>query len=154
MKILQLAPIWESVPPPAYGGIEVMVSLLTEELVRQGHEVTLFASGDSKTSAKLRSVYPDSLRVVRDTIAEPDQVVWMHDAAALIEARNDYDVIHNHAGELPIVFSSLLSTPMLTTFHGPPSPYINQFWPSYHGFYNSISNDHRRGFPLEGYLGT
>ena len=58
MRIAQVAPLWERVPPPAYGGIELIVSLLTEELVRRGHEVTLFASGDSITTAKLSSVHP------------------------------------------------------------------------------------------------
>ncbi len=154
MKILQLAPVWERVPPPAYGGIEVVVSLLTEELVRQGHEVTLFASGDSVTSATLRSTYPRALRPERDSVPDPDQIVWIHNAAALIEAQDGYDVIHNHAGELPLIFSSLVTTPMLTTFHGPPSSNIEQIWTRYHGFYNSISDSQRRGFPEEGWLGT
>ena len=58
MKIAQLSPLWESVPPQLYGGTERIVSYLTEELVRQGHEVTLFASGDSKTAAQLRQAVP------------------------------------------------------------------------------------------------
>ncbi|MBI4497247.1 MAG: glycosyltransferase family 4 protein [Chloroflexi bacterium] len=154
MRILQLAPIWETVPPPAYGGIELVVSLLTEELVRRGHQVTLFASGDSVTGADLRSGYGRSLRAIRDDVPEPDHLVWLHAAAALVEAKDGYDVIHNHAGELPLLFSSLVRTPMLTTFHGPPSPYLPQIWPYYHGFYNSISDAQQRGYPAEGYLGT
>jgi len=59
MRIAQIAPLFERVTPPAYGGIELVVSLLTEELVRRGHEVTLFASGDSITSATLESVHPE-----------------------------------------------------------------------------------------------
>jgi glycosyltransferase involved in cell wall biosynthesis len=63
MRIAQIAPIWcEPVPPPAYGGIELVVSLLADELVKRGHEVTLFASGDSSTLAKLISVHPQPLR--------------------------------------------------------------------------------------------
>ena len=62
MKIFQLAPVWETVPPPGYGGTEAVISVLTEELVRRGHEVTLCASGDSCTQAKLLSVVPRSLR--------------------------------------------------------------------------------------------
>src|SRR3989304_38722 len=58
MRILQLAPLWEAVPPPAYGGTEAVVSILVEELVRRGHQVTLCASGDSSTDADLFSVYP------------------------------------------------------------------------------------------------
>ena len=62
MRILQIAPLWEDVPPPAYGGTEAVVSLLTETLVAQGHDVTLAASGTSTTSARLLSVYDRSLR--------------------------------------------------------------------------------------------
>ena len=65
MKIAQIAPLWERVPPPAYGGIELVVGLLTDELVARGHEVTLFASGDSITSAKLESIHPQALPQVR-----------------------------------------------------------------------------------------
>jgi glycosyltransferase involved in cell wall biosynthesis len=61
MRIAQVAPLWETVPPVAYGGIELVVALLTEELVRRGHEVTLFASGDSTTSAKLEAVHPHAI---------------------------------------------------------------------------------------------
>jgi glycosyltransferase involved in cell wall biosynthesis len=63
MRIAQVAPLWERVPPPAYGGIELVVSLLTDELVQRGHEVTLFASGDSVTLAKLEAVHPQALRL-------------------------------------------------------------------------------------------
>ncbi|WP_442946801.1 hypothetical protein [Nostoc sp. WHI] len=62
MKIAQVAPLWERVPPPNYGGIELVVSRLTDELVCRGHEVTLFASGDSETLAHLEAVYPRALR--------------------------------------------------------------------------------------------
>src|SRR5439155_4239362 len=62
MRVLQLAPIWETVPPPAYGGTEAVIHVLTEELVRRGIDVTLCASGDSTTSADLVSVFPHSLR--------------------------------------------------------------------------------------------
>ncbi len=65
MRIAQVAPLWERVPPPAYGGIELVVGLLTDELVRRGHEVTLFASGDSISLAKLVSVHPRALRLDR-----------------------------------------------------------------------------------------
>ncbi len=64
MKIAQVAPLYESCPPKLYGGTERVVSYLTEELVRAGHAVTLFASGDSETSAEMRAVCPQSLRLV------------------------------------------------------------------------------------------
>lgn len=63
MRIAQVAPLWERVPPPAYGGTELVVGLLTDELVRRGHDVTLFASGDSITLAKLETVCPKALRL-------------------------------------------------------------------------------------------
>src|SRR5438067_6611580 len=72
MRIAQVSPLYESVPPKAYGGTERVVSYLTEELVRQGHEVTLFASGDSETSAELVAACPRSLRLdpgCRDQLA-------------------------------------------------------------------------------------
>lgn len=68
MRIAQVAPLWESVPPKLYGGTERIVSYLTEELVWQGHEVTLFASGDSTTTAKLVGVCPEALRLSPDLI--------------------------------------------------------------------------------------
>ena len=63
MKIAQVSPLWESVPPKLYGGTERIVSYLTEELVRLGHDVTLFASGDSTSAAKLKAVTPEALRL-------------------------------------------------------------------------------------------
>ena len=63
MKIAQVAPLWESVPPKLYGGTERIVSYITEELVRMGHQVTLFASGDSDTAARLEAVCPQALRL-------------------------------------------------------------------------------------------
>ncbi len=64
LRIAQLAPLFERIPPRLYGGTERIVSYLTEELVRRGHEVTLFASGDSKTAAKLTAICPEALRLV------------------------------------------------------------------------------------------
>jgi hypothetical protein len=63
MKIAQISPLWESVPPRVYGGTERVISYITEELVRQGHNVTLFASGDSQTAAALRAACPHALRL-------------------------------------------------------------------------------------------
>jgi glycosyltransferase involved in cell wall biosynthesis len=78
MRIAQVAPLWECVPPPAYGGIELVVSLLTDELVRRGHDVTLFASGDSTTLAHLESIHPRALRL--DSVR---QGIWhLRDATA------------------------------------------------------------------------
>ena len=82
MRILQLAPLWETVPPPAYGGTEAVVSLLTEELVRMGHDVTLAASGDSVTSATHLATFDRSLRRA-DDLTDRNPYDWAHIGAAL-----------------------------------------------------------------------
>jgi glycosyltransferase involved in cell wall biosynthesis len=98
MRILQLAPLWETVPPPAYGGTEAVVSVLCEELVRRGHDVTLWASGDSRTSAELYSIYHRSLRTASD-LGDPSWYALMHAAYSLKDA-GAYDIVHNHIGEI------------------------------------------------------
>lgn len=138
MRILQLAPLWENVPPPAYGGTEAVVYDLTEGLVAAGHDVTLFASGESRTSANHRSVYPRPLRSEHH-LKEKAPYEYVHAAAALAEAGDHYDVIHNHAGALPIAFSSLIQTPMLSTKHCLIEPDWEFAWRRYTGYYNTIS---------------
>ena len=96
MKIAQIAPLAERVPPPAYGGIELVVSLLTEELVRRGHEVTLFASGDSITSAALESVHPRALRL--DSTVKEYGIYEMLQLSKLYEKSGEFDIIHSHVG--------------------------------------------------------
>jgi len=137
MRILQLAPLWEAVPPPAYGGTESVVSLLTEELVRMGHDVTLAACGESRTSAPLLSVYERSLRSA-DDLADRSPYDWQHTATALKHGR-DYDIIHNHAGELPMAMSALIDTPILTTTHCLTTADNAFVWNHYRGAYNTIS---------------
>ncbi len=142
MRILQLAPLWEAVPPPAYGGTEAVVSLLTEELVAQGHDVTLAASGDSLTSADHLAVYYRSLRRA-DDLHDRNPYDWMHIALSLHHAR-DFDIIHNHAGELAMAMSVLVDVPMLTTLHCLPTPDTQFIWDRYRGAYNTISASQRR----------
>lgn len=137
MRILQLAPLWETVPPPAYGGTEAVVSVLTEELVRRGYDVTLCASGDSTTSAELVSVYHRSLRTATD-LESPQPYDWMHIALSLREGRR-FDIIHNHAGELAMAMSHLVDRPMLTTMHCLITPDTRFVWDRYQGWYNTIS---------------
>jgi glycosyltransferase involved in cell wall biosynthesis len=116
MKIAQVAPLMESVPPKAYGGTERVVSYLTEALVALGHDVTLFASGDSITRAQLVPVVPRSLRLDPH---RPDWLMWhtvMLDQ--VFERADDFDVVHFHVDYLhyPLVRHCL--TPCLTTPHG------------------------------------
>lgn len=145
MRILQVAPLWETVPPAAYGGTEAVVSVLCEELVRRGVSVTLYASGDSRTGARLRSVYPRSLRTAED-LNDPSPYDWMHVALALREA-GGYDLVHNHAGELAMAMSHLVDVPMLTTMHCLITPDTKFVWDRYRGWYNTISCAQRAKMP-------
>src|SRR5579885_2891016 len=95
MKIAQVSPLWESVPPKLYGGTERIVSYLTEELVRQGHEVTLFASGDSTTTAKLRAACPEALRLCTGIFNRDAPLVTLLEMAFGATAA-DFDIIHSH----------------------------------------------------------
>jgi glycosyltransferase involved in cell wall biosynthesis len=119
MKIAQIAPLAERVPPKRYGGTERVVSALTEELVRRGHEVTLFASGDSVTSARLESVYPRALREakLRDIYGTND-LTMLHIGQAY-ELQDEFDVIHDHLAPLSLPTANLASVPVVVTVHGP-----------------------------------
>lgn len=146
MRILQIAPIWETVPPTAYGGTEAVVYALVQELVRQGHEVTLCASGDSRTSATLLSTFPRSLRTAED-LKNKQPYLWHHAALSMREARQ-YDIIHNHAGEEVMALALLVpEVPMLTTMHCLITPDTKIIWDHYLGYYNTISRAQRRLMP-------
>ncbi|AFY74359.1 glycosyltransferase [Synechococcus sp. PCC 7502] len=116
MRIAQVAPLWEQVPPPAYGGTELVVSLLTEELVKRGHDVTLFASGDSITSAKLESVHPRALRL--DTSVKDPNIYDMLNMSRVYEHADQFDIIHSHVGCVALPYSNLVKTPTVHTLHG------------------------------------
>jgi glycosyltransferase involved in cell wall biosynthesis len=146
MKILQIAPLWETVPPPAYGGTEAVVHILVEELVRRGHDVTLCASGDSTTSARLQACYPRSLRGATDLHSKA-VYSWQHSAVALRNA-GEYDIVHNHGGEEVMALSQLVSeVPMLTTMHCLITPDTRFVWDRYEGHYNTISWAQRETMP-------
>ncbi len=116
MRIAQIAPLWECVPPPAYGGIELVVSLLTDELVRRGHEVTLFASGDSTTLAQLESVHPRALRL--DESVKEYGIYEMLQLSQVYERAHEFDIIHSHMGCAALPFTRLVKTPTVHTLHG------------------------------------
>jgi len=145
MRILQLAPLWETVPPPAYGGTEAVVSVLAEELVRRGHEVILAASGDSLTEARLAAVYPRSLRTAPE-LENPSPYEWAHVGHALALARG-VDIVHNHAGEMVMAMAGAINTPMLTTMHCLATPDTAFVWDRYQGAYNTISRAQKRALP-------
>lgn len=116
MKIAQIAPLHESVPPRTYGGTERVVHYLTEALVRQGHEVTLFASGDSRTSARLHAIVPEALRLSAER-RDPHAWHLLQLAEVAREARN-FDILHFHTDFLHFPLWRERSEPQLTTLHG------------------------------------
>ncbi len=116
MRIAQIAPLWERVPPPAYGGIELVVGLLTDELVRRGHEVTLFASGDSITLAKLDSVHPQALRL--DPQVKECSIYEMLQLTNVYQRAAEFDLIHSHMGCSALPYAMLSKTPTVHTLHG------------------------------------
>src|SRR5690349_3774988 len=154
MRIAQLAPLAESVPPKLYGGTERVIAWLVDELVELGHDVTLFASGDSTTKAKLHAVWPRALRLGRRGV-DPNAA-----CAVLIEAiadrARDFDVIHSHVDWLPLPVLRRTGVPFLTTMHGrldlpgltdvigafPAAPFV------------SISDSQRRQLPEANWIAT
>jgi glycosyltransferase involved in cell wall biosynthesis len=116
VRIAQIAPLYESVPPQAYGGTERIVSYLTEELVRTGHDVTLFASGDSVTSARLVAPAARSLRLDPGCIDQIAHHVLMLEMVA--QAAPTFDVLHFHCDYLHFPLSRRLHIPHVTTLHG------------------------------------
>ena len=116
MRIAQIAPLWERVPPPAYGGIELIVGLLTDELVKRGHDVTLFASGDSITRAKLSAVHPQALRL--DPSVRECGIYEMLQLAQVYERAGEFDLIHSHIGCSALPYTRLTKTPTVHTLHG------------------------------------
>jgi len=135
MRIAMISPLEMRVPPVAYGGIELVVSLLTEELVRRGHDVTLFASGDSVTSARLEAVCPHFLRGSnRDS-----NILNMINVVSCLEQADRFDIIHNHTALEGLAMAGLVETPMLTTLHGNLDGDWLELFTHYKGWYNTIS---------------
>lgn len=118
MKIAQIAPVIERVPPQKYGGTERVVSALTEELVKRGHDVTLFASGDSITSAKLVSIFPKALREVKLKDIYGPNVWTMLNIGSAYKLQDEFDIIHDHLGHVSLPCANLIQTPVVMTLHG------------------------------------
>ena len=138
MHIAMLSPIAWRTPPRHYGPWEWIVSLLTEGLVKRGIDVTLFATGDSKTSAKLRWVCPHPYE--EDKEIHPKVWECLH-ISEVFEHAEEFDLIHNHFDFLPLTYSALIQTPVVTTIHGFSSPKILPVYKKYNGrvFYVAIS---------------
>jgi len=154
MRIAQIAPLHEAVPPKLYGGTERVVSYLTEELVALGHQVTLFASGDSVTSARLHAAWPRSLRLdpdIRDAIAP--HMLMMEEVRRHAE---DFDVLHFHLDYWPFSMFSRQKVPFVTTLHGRLD--LPELRPIFNAFPSapvvSISNAQRLGLPQARFVAT
>ena len=115
MKIAQVAPLFESVPPARYGGTERVVSWLTEELEALGHEVTLFASGDSHTSAEL---VPCGERALRAALVDDEIAPHVLQLERVFDPRRRFDIIHFHSGTMHLPLARRSPTPTVTTMHG------------------------------------
>ncbi len=154
MRIAQVAPLYESCPPQLYGGTERVVSYLTEELVRQGHEVTLFASGDSQTQATLEAACAKALRLdanCRDQLAH--HMILLNRVARCAER---FDIIHFHIDYLHFPLFAAGSVPSLTTMHGrldlPDLPALMREFSMMQ--LASISNAQRAPLPWANWCGT
>jgi glycosyltransferase involved in cell wall biosynthesis len=154
MRIAQLAPLAESVPPKLYGGTERVIAWLVDELIELGHEVTLFASGDSKTKGKLHTVWPRALRLGRKG-ADPNAACALL-IEAIAERARDFDVIHSHVDWLPLPVLSRTGVPFLTTMHGrldlPGLPQVIGAFAD--APFVSISADQRRPLPEANWMAT
>jgi glycosyltransferase involved in cell wall biosynthesis len=153
LKIAQVAPLSESVPPKLYGGTERVVSVLTDELVKQGHEVTLFASGDSRTAATLVAACEKAQRLIGciDPLAAHMLMIEQ-----VVQRADDFDVIHFHVAPVHFPLARRMTTPHLTTLHGRLD--LADLVPLYEEFSElplvSISDAQRTPLPNQNWVGT
>ena len=154
MRIAQVSPLHEAVPPRLYGGTERVVSYLTEELVAMGHEVTLFASGDSVTSARLVAGCRRSLRL-DPTVTDPS-LYHLIQIDQVIRRQHDFDIIHLHGEHLHYPLVPLLRVPLLTTLHGRLDlPDLIPFYDTFRQVpVSSVSQHQRRPLPDIDWQGT
>ncbi len=131
MRIAHVAPVATTIPPPKSGSVETMTSLLTEGLVKRGHDVTLYATADSKTSARLQALYERGYWV--DENMWPWELYEMLNLAAAVENAADYDIIHYEAAYYPmsLAFARLSPTPIVQTLHHSPSAAETTLWVRY-----------------------
>jgi glycosyltransferase involved in cell wall biosynthesis len=154
VRIAQVAPLFESVPPRLYGGTERVVSHLTERLVELGHDVTLFASGDSLTSARLVSACPTALRLnPKSSDSLPHHIVQLDQ---VIRRSGEFDILHFHTDYCHFPISKSLRLPSLTTLHGRQD--IPDLQPLYRCFADaplvSISKSQRTPLPRANWIGN
>uniref|UniRef100_Q07SE4 Glycosyl transferase, group 1 n=1 Tax=Rhodopseudomonas palustris (strain BisA53) TaxID=316055 RepID=Q07SE4_RHOP5 len=156
MRIAQVAPLTEAVPPKLYGGTERVVHWLTEELVSLGHDVTLFASGDSTTSAKLEATWPRALRL-DGSVRDPNALhIVMLERVRQRCDNEEFDLLHFHLDYYPFSLFTRQPTPFVTTMHGRLD--LPEHQPVFDTFAAapvvSISDSQRRPVPQANWLGT
>src|SRR6266576_2536810 len=154
MQIAQIAPLTEAIPPKLYGGTERVISWLTDELVALAHEVVLFASGDSQTSAHLEACWPKALRL--DGSVRDPNALHMAMLERVYQRAHDFDLLHFHLDYYPFSLFSRHSTPFITTLHGRLD--LPEHQPVFTAFSSipviSISNAQRRPVPQAGWVRT
>ena len=128
LRIAMVAPVATSVPPERSGSVETMTSLLTEGLVARGHEVTLFATASSRTSARLESLFAQGYR--EDLSLWPWELCELMNLSAAVERAAEFDVIHYQAEYYPmsVALSRLTPTPIVQTLHHAPGPTEVALW--------------------------
>lgn len=151
LHIAQLAPPWIRVPPEKYGGIELVVSLLTEKLIERGHEVTLFATGDSLTRGRLLWIFD---KPQTDKLGDPAFDAMQVSLA--FQHADEFDLIHDHSGYLAVAFASFIKTPILHTIHGPVNDETIKFYLNFRRncFFNAISNYQKEHLPSLQFVDT
>jgi glycosyltransferase involved in cell wall biosynthesis len=145
LRIAHIAPVATTIPPPKSGSVETMTSLLTEGLVGRGHDVTLYATADSKTSARLNAIYPHGYW--HDEHMWPWELYEMLNLAAAVERSSEYDIIHYEAAYYPmsLAFARLSPTPIVQTLHHSPSAAEIALWARYpEAPFVAISNEQAR----------
>jgi len=155
MRIGIISPLWKPLPPERYGGTELIVSYIAEELVKRGHDVTVFASKDSKTSARLVPVTEKNLY---DTFG---YFKWDNLEYDIIETEmvgrlsSEFDILHNHNGFVPLTITPLIKTPMITTLHSSLPPQPESLARAFKDrLFVSISNAQRQLAPYLNYIKT
>lgn len=158
MRIAVVSPAWIPVPPRGYGGIEWVVALLVEELVHRGHDVTLFATGDSTTSAELRWVHEiGPTAQMHQTMPDALHVGTAYrEISEAAGAGRPYDLVHDHTAWLGVAFAPLIPSPVLHTIHGAFVEANRRFYGHFrdHAAFVTISQYQQRDFPEIPYLGV
>lgn len=146
MRIAMIAPLEMRVPPVGYGGTELVVSLLTEALIRRGHSVTLFASGDSVTKAEL---VPGSDYFLRNSDKSPQEkhILEIQNVVNCLSRSGEFDIAHNHSFPAGVAMAGFFQIPVLTTLHNQLNESGRRLFLGYQGWYNTISHSAKKLVP-------